>query len=71
MKVRKLLDWRKVFIYSHRWLGIAVKLSSVRMPSAASSDYAADCESSHAERARERSNLAPRRELLTRRGLFA
>jgi hypothetical protein len=24
MKVRKLLDWRKVLIYSHRWLGIAV-----------------------------------------------
>jgi PepSY-associated TM region len=24
MNVRKLLDWRKLLIYSHRWLGIAV-----------------------------------------------
>jgi hypothetical protein len=24
MHVRKLLDWRKLLIYSHRWLGIAV-----------------------------------------------
>jgi len=26
MYVRKLLDWRKLLIYSHRWLGIAVTL---------------------------------------------
>src|SRR5215475_1699930 len=24
MKVRKLLDWRKLLIYSHRWLGIGI-----------------------------------------------
>ena len=24
MRVRKLLDWRKLSIYSHRWLGITV-----------------------------------------------
>jgi hypothetical protein len=24
MKLRKLLDWRKLLIYSHRWLGIAI-----------------------------------------------
>ena len=24
MNVRKLLDWRKVLIYSHRWLGIVL-----------------------------------------------
>lgn len=24
MNVRKLLDWRKLLIYSHRWLGIAI-----------------------------------------------
>jgi hypothetical protein len=24
MRVRKLLDWRKLLIYSHRWLRIAV-----------------------------------------------
>ena len=24
MRVRKLLDWRKLLIYSHRWLGIVV-----------------------------------------------
>ena len=24
MKIRKLLDWRKALIYSHRWMGIAV-----------------------------------------------
>jgi hypothetical protein len=23
MRIRKLLDWRKLLIYSHRWLGIA------------------------------------------------
>src|SRR5262245_9461344 len=26
MRVRKLLDWRKLLIYSHRWLGIVVGL---------------------------------------------
>jgi hypothetical protein len=26
MRIRKLLDWRKLLIYSHRWLGIAVGL---------------------------------------------
>ncbi len=26
MNVRKLLDWRKLLIYSHRWLGIAIIL---------------------------------------------
>src|SRR5437762_10301813 len=26
MNVRKLLDWRKVLIYSHRWMGIAFGL---------------------------------------------
>src|SRR4029453_14426152 len=24
MRVRKLLDWRKLLIYSHRWLGIVL-----------------------------------------------
>src|SRR5579863_726362 len=24
MNIRKLLDWRKLLIYSHRWLGIAI-----------------------------------------------
>ena len=24
MNVRKLLDWRKLLIYSHRWLGIVL-----------------------------------------------
>src|SRR5215468_140182 len=24
MNVRKLLDWRKLLIYSHRWLGIGI-----------------------------------------------
>jgi uncharacterized iron-regulated membrane protein len=24
MNIRKLLDWRKLFIYSHRWLGIGI-----------------------------------------------
>jgi hypothetical protein len=24
MRIRKLLDWRKLLIYSHRWLGIAI-----------------------------------------------
>src|SRR5262245_45662485 len=24
MNIRKLLDWRKVLIYSHRWLGVAM-----------------------------------------------
>jgi hypothetical protein len=26
MNIRKLLDWRKLLIYSHRWLGIAITL---------------------------------------------
>ena len=26
MNIRKLLDWRKVLIYSHRWLGITMGL---------------------------------------------
>jgi hypothetical protein len=26
MNPRKLLDWRKLLIYSHRWLGIALSL---------------------------------------------
>ena len=26
MRIRKLLDWRKLLIYSHRWLGIVVGL---------------------------------------------
>jgi len=26
MKVRKLLDWRKLLIYSHRWLGIGITI---------------------------------------------
>src|SRR4029079_10342901 len=26
MNVRKLLDWRKLLIYSHRWLGIGIML---------------------------------------------
>jgi uncharacterized iron-regulated membrane protein len=26
MNVRKLLDWRKLLIYSHRWLGIAITI---------------------------------------------
>jgi len=26
MKLRKLLDWRKLLIYSHRWLGIGIML---------------------------------------------
>ena len=26
MQIRKLLDWRKLLIYSHRWLGIVVGL---------------------------------------------
>src|ERR1041385_3182248 len=26
MHVRKLLDWRKLLIYSHRWLGIGIIL---------------------------------------------
>src|SRR5688500_4473377 len=29
MNVRKLLDWRKLLIYSHRWLGIAIGLMFV------------------------------------------
>ena len=24
MNIRKLLDWRKLLIYSHRWLGIGI-----------------------------------------------
>ena len=24
MNIRKLLDWRKLLIYSHRWLGISI-----------------------------------------------
>src|ERR1700755_811579 len=24
MNIRKLLDWRKLLIYSHRWLGICI-----------------------------------------------
>jgi hypothetical protein len=24
MNIRKLLDWRKLLIYSHRWLGIDI-----------------------------------------------
>ena len=29
MNIRKLLDWRKVLIYSHRWLGIGIGVMSV------------------------------------------
>ena len=26
MNIRKLLDWRKLLIYSHRWLGIGISM---------------------------------------------
>ena len=29
MNIRKLLDWRKVLIYSHRWLGIVLGIMFV------------------------------------------
>ena len=29
MNIRKLLDWRKLLIYSHRWLGIAGAVGAI------------------------------------------
>src|SRR4249920_2638358 len=29
MNIRKLLDWRKLLIYSHRWFGIAIGIMFV------------------------------------------